>query len=106
MHPPLDRPHPDCEDVIRALKECHLDTWKKFTGGCNSIKRALDHCFKLEKERLLRELTKDLPDERKQAEYVVKQAFGKRETFQEFLARDKDYQKAMEEKRAKSGGTQ
>ena len=107
MHPPLDRPHPDCEDVIQALKTCHLDTWKKYTGGCNSIKRALDNCFKLEKERLFKDLTKDLPAERKQAEDVVKEAFGKRETFQEFLARDKDYQKAMQDKRkAAAAGAQ
>lgn len=99
MHPPLDRPHPDCEDVIAALKACHLDTWKKYTGGCNAIKRALDNCFKLEKERLLADLTKDLPAERKHAEDVVKTAFGKEETFAEFLARDKDYQKALRDKK-------
>lgn len=106
MHPPLDRPHPDCEHVVLALKTCHLDWWKKFTGGCNDIKRALDHCFKLEKERILRDLTQDLPQERKQDEDMIKRAFGKRETFQEFLARDKDYQKATQEKRAKAGGAQ
>ena len=79
-----------------------MDGWKKFTGGCNNIKRALDNCFKLEKERLLKDLTKDLPNERKEAEDVIKEAFGKRETFQEFLARDKDYQKAMQDKREKA----
>ena len=99
MHPPLDRPHPDCEDVIAALKVCHLDTWKKYTGGCNVIKRALDNCFKVEKERILRNLVKDLPAERQQAEDVVKEAFGKRETFQEFLARDADYQNALRKKK-------
>ena len=102
MHPPLDRPHPDCQDVIDALKSCHLDSWKKYTGGCNAIKRALDNCFKLEKERLLKDLTKDLPNERKEAEDIVKQAFGRQETFQEFLARDKEYQKAMQAKKEKA----
>lgn len=102
MHPPLDRPHPDCQDVIDALKSCHLDSWKKYTGGCNAIKRALDNCFKLEKERLLKDLTKDLPNERKEAEDIVKQAFGRQETFQEFLARDKEYQKAMQAKKEKT----
>ena len=106
MHPPLDRPHPDCEDVVAALKECHLDTWKKFTGGCNAIKRSLDNCFKREKERMFKELTKNLPEERKQEEDVIKKAFGKKETFQEFLARDKDYQKALQDKKEKMSRAQ
>jgi COX assembly protein 2 len=99
MHPPLDRPHPDCEDVIAALKACHQDTWKKYTGGCNSIKFAMDQCFKQEKARLLKDLTKDLPSERRYAEEIVKDAFGRKETFQDFLARDEDYQKAMKDKK-------
>lgn len=98
MHPPLDRPHPDCEDVIAALKACHESTWQKYTGGCNSIKRALDACFKMEKDRLLRDLTRDLPEERRQAEEIIQQAFGKKETFQEYLQRDADYQKALRDK--------
>jgi COX assembly protein 2 len=104
MHPPLDRPHPGCEDVVLALKECHLVTWKKFSGGCNSIKKALDNCFKVEKDRLLREMNKDLPEQRKEQEDIIKTAFGKKETFAEFLAKDKDYQKAISDKKEKATG--
>jgi COX assembly protein 2 len=105
MHPPLDRPHPGCEDVIQALKDCHLVTWKKFSGGCNSIKRALDNCFKVEKDILLREMNKDLPEQYKQHEDIVKTAFGKKETFAEFLAKDKDYKKAINDKKEKAART-
>lgn len=105
MHPPLDRPHPDCEDVIAALKACHQDTWKKFSGGCNAIKRALDNCFKVEKERLLQDLTRDLPEQRRHAEDIIQQAFGKKETFQEYLQRDAEYQKAVRDKQQANAAT-
>jgi len=98
MHPPLDRPHPDCQEEIKALNNCHDDTWKKYTGGCNDIKVALDKCFKQEKKRLLDELNKDLPEKRKQQEEIVMKAFGKQMTFQEYLKQDKDYQSEMERK--------
>ena len=99
MHPPLDRPHPECQDVIAAIKACHANTWKKFTGGCNSIKVALDECLKYEKERLMEDLNKDLKERRLKEEDMIKDAFDKDMTFQEYLQRDKDYQKAMEKKR-------
>jgi len=52
MHPPLHRPHPDCEDAVAALLKCHEDhAIGKFFGACNERKRELDRCFKLEKER-------------------------------------------------------
>jgi COX assembly mitochondrial protein 2 len=99
MHPPLDRPHPDCQDVIAALHECHKHMWKKYTGGCNETKLSLDHCLKLEKERLMNERNKDLPERRLQQEEMIKQAFEKKETLQEYLEKDRDYVAEMEKKR-------
>mmetsp|Transcript_13785 Transcript_13785/g.22813 ORF Transcript_13785/g.22813 Transcript_13785/m.22813 type:complete len:80 (+) Transcript_13785:86-325(+) len=53
MHPPLFRPHPDCQQFVQALTQCHEDnTFTKFFGACNGEKKALDLCFKLEKERI------------------------------------------------------
>ena len=51
MHPPLDRPHPECQEAIKALTSCH-DThpYSKFVGVCNQYKAALDICLKAEKE--------------------------------------------------------
>lgn len=91
MHPPLDRPHPDCESVILSLKECHSNTWKKFTGSCNNAKLELDNCFKAEKKRLLDEMNKDLSERKKIHEEMVKMAFGKSMTFTEYLKQDKEY---------------
>eukprot|EP01040_Poterioochromonas_malhamensis_P010770 gene10770-11739_t len=51
MHPPLGRPHELCQDVIRALIDCHEEhRIGKWFGACNDAKRDLDHCFKQEKE--------------------------------------------------------
>jgi COX assembly mitochondrial protein 2 len=98
MHPPLDRPHPHCEAVIRELKDCHKDTFKKFTGGCNDIKVALDQCFKREKKELLEQLNADVPENRLRQEDMIKEAFGKKMTFQEYLSQDRDYQEALRKK--------
>lgn len=50
MHPPLDRPHPQCQDVIIALRRCHCEhPYLKFVGYCNEKKYALNRCFKEEK---------------------------------------------------------
>ena len=52
MHPPLDRPHPDCQDFVEALNKCHKENeWKKFMGACNEPKALMDICFREEKER-------------------------------------------------------
>uniref|UniRef100_A0A7S3DN66 COX assembly mitochondrial protein n=1 Tax=Entomoneis paludosa TaxID=265537 RepID=A0A7S3DN66_9STRA len=95
MHPPLDRPHPDCQDVIKALKACHKDTWKKYTGGCNEAKVALDQCFGREKKRLLAEENKDWGERQVQQQEIMKDVFGRQETYYEFLAKDPEYQKEM-----------
>mmetsp|Transcript_7587 Transcript_7587/g.9924 ORF Transcript_7587/g.9924 Transcript_7587/m.9924 type:complete len:105 (+) Transcript_7587:100-414(+) len=102
MHPPLDRPHPDCQDVINALKACHAHTWKKFTGGCNNAKTELDHCFKAEKQRMLEEETKDWPERQKQQQELMKDLMGRQETFAEFLAKDPEYQKEAKSARQRS----
>ena len=102
MHPPLDRPHPDCEDVVQALKACHFDTWKKFTGGCNTIKYDLDVCFKAEKKRLLDEMNHDLVERKQRHEEVIKQAFGKSMTFTEYLQQDKEYRQAKKDNQSSS----
>lgn len=72
MHPPLHKPstltgsflflpslssllqsakplHLDsaCEDVIKALEECHT-TWKKWWGGCNDQKIDVTLCLRAE----------------------------------------------------------
>ena len=99
MHPSLDRPHPDCNDEIVALKECHLDMYKKYTGGCNDIKVSLDNCLKKEKKRLLLKMNENLPEEKSDFEDVVKVAFGREMTFSEYLAKDKEYLAAKNNKK-------
>jgi COX assembly mitochondrial protein 2 len=106
MHPPLDRPHPDCQDVIKALKACHQDGWKKYYGGCNRIKFALDECLRLEKKRLLREINVDLTEQKQSEDAMVQYGFGKKESFADYLAKDKDYQKAVEAKLEKQKSQQ
>jgi COX assembly mitochondrial protein 2 len=101
MHPPLDRPHPDCQDVIEALKVCHNDGFKKYYGGCNNIKIALDACLKHEKTRLLHEMNANLVQDMLREQDMIAQAFGKTQTFAEYLAQDKDYQNAVRAKQEK-----
>ena len=78
MHPPLHRPHPDCQEVskfasyilsltlslfivfcyqaILDLVQCHDDNkYMKFFGACNDAKVLLDKCFKQEKDRVRKE---------------------------------------------------
>jgi COX assembly protein 2 len=56
MHPPLMRPHPDCQEYIQKLIACHEEhPWAKFFGTCNEVKRDLDQCFRVEKERMRKE---------------------------------------------------
>lgn len=51
MHPPLERPHPECGEAIAALHQCHNE-YKvgKWFGACNSVKAALDTCLRHEKD--------------------------------------------------------
>ena len=91
MHPSLDRPHPDCQDVIQQLKDCHTKLWQKYTGGCNDLKFAVDHCLKKEKKRLLNSLNEEVHERRSKQEEIIKEAFGKTMTFSEYLELDKEY---------------
>ena len=50
MHPPLFKPHPDCEKLVESLVECHKENpYKKFLGACNEVKFTMDECFKVTK---------------------------------------------------------
>ena len=56
MHPPLHRPHPDCQEIISKLISCHEDNKiSKFFGACNDFKAEMDWCFKTEKEAVRKE---------------------------------------------------
>ena len=103
MHPPLDRPHPDCEDMIAELKQCHATSGLyKFLGACNDIKIHVDQCLRREKARLLDELKTELPERKERQEQIIKRAFGKDVTFTEFLAQDKEYRAAVQLQQEKS----
>jgi COX assembly protein 2 len=96
MHPPLDRPHPDCQGEIDALRDCHSTSSKVKFWACNEVKFSLDRCFRAEKERTLVEMNKNLDQVRRVEEAQAALSTGKNMTFQEFLAKDKDYQKDIE----------
>ncbi|CAB9496329.1 Cytochrome c oxidase biogenesis protein Cmc1 like [Seminavis robusta] len=100
MHPPLDRPHPDCQEVIDALNLCHAQNSKVFFWRCNKPKHQLDNCFKLEKQRLLKEATKDFKQTRGKEDGLMMEALGQSMSFQEYLAKDKQYLKAKQQKTA------
>jgi COX assembly protein 2 len=101
MHPPLDRPHPDCERIIAQLRDCHDNFWKKYTGGCNGIKVEMDRCLREEKRRLLSEMNADFGARRLIQEEVIKKAFGREETFTEYLAKDKRYLEEVRKRKAR-----
>jgi len=101
MHPPLDRPHPECQQQIEALQTCHATTSKLKFWGCNEVKFALDRCLKEEKQNLLTELNKDVEQKRKMEEDVYQKALGKDISFDEYLKNDKDYIRAMNERNNK-----
>ena len=50
MHPPLFKPHPQCEGCVKDLVKCHEDNpFAKFFGACNDVKTSMDKCFRDEK---------------------------------------------------------
>jgi COX assembly protein 2 len=99
MHPPLDRPHPDCQEEIENLRHCHATESKLKFWACNEVKTKLDKCFKAEKLRMLEEMNKDLDQRRREEDAQAAMAFGKKESFHEFLAKDQTYKKELEEER-------
>jgi COX assembly mitochondrial protein 2 len=88
MHPPLDRPHPDCQNEIKSLRRCHATRplWKIW--ACNDIKQALDVCFRLEKEKMLAERRKALLTTREADEAIIVEAMGKNMSFEDFLKQE------------------
>jgi COX assembly protein 2 len=101
MHPPLDRPHPECQQQINDLQTCHATTSKLKFWGCNEVKFALDRCLKEEKQNLLKVLNKDIEQKRQMEENAYQQALGKDISFEEYLKQDKDYIRATNEKNNK-----
>eukprot|EP00934_Nitzschia_sp_Nitz4_P000906 Nitzschia sp. Nitz4//scaffold3_size479765//237290//237613//NITZ4_000100-RA/size479765-processed-gene-1.511-mRNA-1//-1//CDS//3329550758//906//frame0 len=95
MHPPLDRPHPDCQAQIDELRNCQ-DTRPFFkVWACNKAKHFLDVCFKQEKERMLKEMNKDIDSRRAEEEALAAISTGQNMTFEQFLAKDKAFQKEI-----------
>mmetsp|Transcript_29989 Transcript_29989/g.51020 ORF Transcript_29989/g.51020 Transcript_29989/m.51020 type:complete len:106 (+) Transcript_29989:129-446(+) len=103
MHPPLDRPHPDCQVEINNLQHCHATTSKLKFWGCNEVKFALDKCLKEEKQRLLAEMNRDYQAKRAAEEDVYQKALGQDVSFEEYLKQDKDFNNAMNERRKREG---
>lgn len=97
MHPPLERPHPDCQGVIDALNKCHAENSKVLFWRCNKAKFELDKCFKVEKQRMLKEMTKDYEQVRTKEDDLIKEALGQTMSFQEYLEKDKNYNKVRKE---------
>ena len=88
MHPPLDRPHPDCQDEIEALRHCHETRSTFKIWACNEIKHKLDLCFKAEKAKLLKVINKDMHERRKQEDEAYADAAGHQLSFEEYLKQD------------------
>ena len=99
MHPPLDRPHPDCQTEINNLHHCHATTSKLKFWGCNEVKFTLDKCLKEEKLRLLEDMNKDAEAKRAAEDDVIQKALGKDLSFEEYLKKDKDLNEAMNDRR-------
>ena len=99
MHPPLDRPHPRCQDAINNLRDCHANASKLQFWACNEVKTELDRCFRKEKEEMLKQLNANLDEKKKEEGEQAALAFGRTETFQEYLAKDKTYQREVEKER-------
>ena len=99
MHPPLDRPHPECMDVIQALKDCHAKKYSKICfWRCNDVKVQLNACFKQEKDNTLEVLNKDVFKIRKAEE----KASGHTLSFDEYLDLNEDERKKYDNSRSKN----
>lgn len=64
MHPPLDRPHPDCQDAVQNLKNCHVSRLKWKFWACNEMKFELDRCFREEKQAMMKRINAEFYEER------------------------------------------
>lgn len=99
MHPPLDRPHPRCQEAIDGLRNCHAEASKLKFWACNEVKAKLDRCFKEEKEEMLRQMNSNLDEKKEEEQAQAALAFGRGETFQEHLAKDRTYEREVEKER-------
>ncbi|KAL7422766.1 hypothetical protein Q5752_002060 [Cryptotrichosporon argae] len=72
MHAPLDVPERQlaCAELIAALNACHQKgLLRKFVGGCNDDKRALNACLRQERvERTTRNREESKERNRKKTE--------------------------------------
>lgn len=96
MHPPLDRPHPDCQEAIVELRKCQKTRSAFKVWACNELKHRLDDCFKEEKQRILLDMNKDFIERRREEDAEAAISTGRNISFQEYLKKDKEYQKEME----------
>mmetsp|Transcript_813 Transcript_813/g.982 ORF Transcript_813/g.982 Transcript_813/m.982 type:complete len:117 (-) Transcript_813:165-515(-) len=101
MHPPLDRPHPDCHDAIDQLRDCQGSRSFFNITACNGYKAAMDNCFKMEKAKLLKIINIGMHEKRKQEEDAWRDATGHNESFEEYLNRDQEYKNALKEKESR-----
>lgn len=101
MHPPLDRPHPECQLEIIDYRDCHATASKLKFWACNDAKAKLDRCFREEKKKMLEQLNRDLDERKREEQSMAAQAFNKKQTFQEYLSTDPKYQKDLERERKK-----
>ncbi|CAJ1914608.1 unnamed protein product [Cylindrotheca closterium] len=96
MHPPLDRPHPDCQEAIDELRNCQKTRSRIKVWACNELKHRLDDCFKEEKQKILLDMNKGFAERRLLEDEQAAKSTGKNMTFQEYLKKDKEYQKEIE----------
>ena len=64
---------------------------------CNDAKAQLDACFRAEKKELLKELNKDFEQHRTREDGLIMEALGQKQSFQEYLEKDKHYQKVKQQ---------
>ena len=117
MHPPLDRPHPDCQEAIQELRHCHATNSKWKFWACNEIKFQLDKCFREEKQRMLKQMNANFEQYRREEDEqfaACRPTGGSGNsngtmTYQDFLANDPTYQRELQEakrqKENKSGNS-
>lgn len=104
MHPPLDRPHPDCQAQIEALRDCHATSSKWKVWACNQVKDQLDLCFREEKRRTLEVLNKNLDETKSTEQAQAAMAMGQTISFAEYLNKDPQYARDLEKERQKQNG--
>jgi hypothetical protein len=88
---------------IVDLRTCHETRSKFKVWACNEIKMNLDECFRQEKEKVLKELNKDLDERRREDEAQAAISTGKNVTFHQYLATDTTYQKELEDLQKNKG---